>query len=325
MSQAPAPAPAATPLDLVFLGTPQIAVPALRALAGAGHRLRLVVTQPDRPAGRGRQLSRCPVAQAADALGLPVVQPAKVREIAGQVAELKPDALVVLAFGQLLTPALLKAGRLGAINLHTSLLPALRGAAPISRAIMQGLTRTGVSTMYMDEGLDTGDVILQAATDIGPQETAGQLTERLGSLGAGLLLQTLEALAQGQAPRQPQDGALASLAPKLGKAEGLVDWARPARELDWLVRGTDPWPGAHTLLKGQPLKLFAPTLVLAEDAGAPPGSLLPARPGLEDYLLVACGQGVLGLGQVQAAGKKRMPAGQFRRGLAQGPGLALGI
>lgn len=316
--------PATISLELVFLGTPDIAVPSLMALHRAGHRVRLVVTQPDRPAGRGRRLTRCAVALAADALGLTVIQPEKVAQAAERIAACRADALTVLAFGQLLPGPVLAAGRLGAVNVHTSLLPALRGAAPISRAVMQGLGRTGVSTMFMDLGMDTGDVIFQEATAIGPQETAGQLGQRLGLLGADLLLRTLEALAQGQAPRQPQDHARATLAPRLSKAEGLIDWSRPARELDWQVRGCDPWPGAFTLLEGQPLKLFAPTLVLAEDPGAPAGACLPPRPGLEDWLLVACGDGVLGLGQAQAAGRKRLAAREFMRGLGRGPLPRLG-
>ncbi len=314
-------------LDLVFLGTPEIAVPALRALVAAGHRVRLVVTQPDRPAGRGRRLLRSAVAQTADELGLTVVQPGRVAEAAGRIASIGADALVVMAFGQMLPPAVLAAGRLGAINLHTSLLPALRGAAPINRAIMRGLGRTGVTTMFMDQGMDTGDIILQQPTEIGPQDTAGQLSERLAHLGAGLLLRTLSELAQGHAPRRPQDAALATYAPRLDKAEGLIDWSRPARELDWLARGVDPWPGAHTLLEGLPLKLFAPTLVV-DDPGAPPdtppGTWLPPMSGREDYLLIACGRGALGLGQVQAAGKKRLPAREFQRGHKDGPGRRLG-
>ena len=314
----------ATALDLVFLGTPDIAVPSLEALTRAGHRIKLVVTQPDRPAGRGRRLSRCPVALTADALGLPVWQPERVGQITGEIAACQADALAVLAFGQMLPPAVLAAGRLGAINLHTSLLPRLRGAAPISRAVMQGLGQTGVTTMFMDPGMDTGDIIFQQATEIGPQETAGQLSQRLGLLGAELLLATLEALARGAAPRRPQDHGQATLAPRLGKAEGRLDWSRPARQLDWQVRGCDPWPGAYTLLEGQPLKLFAPTLVLPENPGAVPGTWLESPPQLRDWLLVACGQGVLGLGQAQAAGKKRLPARDFARGFPAGPGRRLG-
>ncbi|CAO0823552.1 10-formyltetrahydrofolate:L-methionyl-tRNA(fMet) N-formyltransferase [Desulfarculales bacterium] len=311
-------------LDLVFLGTPDIAVPSLEALVRAGHRIKLVVTQPDRPAGRGRKLTRCPVALAADSLSLPVLQPERVGQAAQAIADAQADALAVLAFSQILPAPVLAAGRLGAINVHTSLLPALRGAAPISRAVMQGLTSTGASAIFMDIGMDTGDVILQEATEIGPQETTGQLTNRLAVLGSKLLLATLEALARGEAPRSPQDHEQATYAPRLSKAEGLIDWSLPAWELDWLVRGCDPWPGAYTLLGGQPLKLFAPTLVLPDDSAVEPGTWLPARPGFEEWLLVACGQGVLGIGQAQVAGKKRLAARDFARGLATGPGRRLG-
>ena len=190
-------------LKLVFLGTPAIAVPALRALAGAGHRLALVVTQPDRPAGRGRRVGRGAVAAAADALGLGVVQPARVREVIDRVAQERPDALAVMAFGQLLPPELLAIPRLGAVNVHTSLLPALRGAAPIQRALMNGLNETGVTTMRMDAGLDTGAVLLRRATPIGPQETAGLLAQRLAGIGAELLVETLAGLAAGGGPSPP--------------------------------------------------------------------------------------------------------------------------
>ncbi|MCA1990329.1 MAG: methionyl-tRNA formyltransferase, partial [Desulfarculus sp.] len=286
--------PSPDALRLIFMGTPAIAAPSLEALAAAGHRILLVITQPDRPAGRGRKLQRGAVAAAADALSLPVAQPERAAQIIPQLAALAPDALVVVAFGQVLPPELLAIPRLGAINLHTSLLPALRGAAPIQRAIINGLAETGVSTMFMDAGLDTGDIILQRATPIGPQETAGELTQRLGLIGAELLVQTLAALVRGQAPRRPQDPTRASLAPRLRKDEGRVDWTRPAREIDWLVRGVDPWPGAFTLWRGQPLKLFAPTRVEEIPSPAPPGSLLPSPPEA-GFLRLATGRGVLGL------------------------------
>lgn len=311
--------PSPDALRLIFMGTPAIAAPSLEALAAAGHRILLVITQPDRPAGRGRKLQRGAVAAAADALSLPVAQPERAAQIIPQLAALAPDALVVVAFGQVLPPELLAIPRLGAINLHTSLLPALRGAAPIQRAIINGLAETGVSTMFMDAGLDTGDIILQRATPIGPQETAGQLSQRLGLIGAELLVQTMAALARGDVPRRPQDPDLASLAPRLRKDEGRVDWTRPAREIDWLVRGVDPWPGAFTLWRGQPLKLFAPTRVEEIPSPAPPGSLLPSPPE-NGFLRLATGQGVLGLGQVQAPGKRRLPAADFLRGTRLEPG-----
>ncbi|MFH1060800.1 MAG: methionyl-tRNA formyltransferase [Pseudomonadota bacterium] len=310
-------------LKLVFMGTPAMAVPALNALAGAGHDLVLAVTQPDRPAGRGRKLRRGEVAAAADALGLTVAQPARAREITGLLAAIAPDALAVMAFGQLLPPELLAIPRLGAVNVHTSLLPALRGAAPIQRAVLNGLTETGVTTMLMDAGLDTGAILLQRATPIGDQETAGGLGQRLAMLGAELLVQTLAGLAEGSVKPTPQDHARATIAPRLSKDEGLIDWARPARELDWLVRGADPWPGAYTFLAGQPLRLFAPTLVIPGPVGAEPGTILAPPPG-GDWLLVACGDGALGVGQAQAAGKRRLAAGDFQRGARLTPGLRLG-
>lgn len=314
-------------MKIVFLGTPAIARPSLRALAGAGHEILAVVTQPDRPAGRGRKVARCPVALLADELGLPVMQPAHVRELAEELTALGPELLAVVAFGQILPAAVLAIPPLGAVNVHTSLLPALRGAAPIQRAIMQGLTRTGVTTMYMDQGLDTGDVILQEAVEIAPQDTATSLGERLGRAGAELLKRTAGLIAAGQAPRAPQDHARATQAPPLTKEEGRVDWTRPARELDWLVRGADPWPGAFTMLEGQPLRLFGPTLVLPEAGaagGAAPGTLLEAPAGARGLMLVACGAGALGLGEAQAAGKRRMAAGDFLRGARLTPGARLG-
>jgi methionyl-tRNA formyltransferase len=264
------------------------------------------------------------VATLADELGLAVRQPGHVRELAGELEALGPELLAVVAFGQILPPAVLAVPPLGAVNVHTSLLPALRGAAPIQRAIMNGLSRTGVTTMYMDQGLDTGDVILQEAVEIAAQDTAASLGTRLGLAGAELLTRTVGLIATGQAPRAPQDGALATLAPPLRKEEGRVDWTRPARELDWLVRGADPWPGAFTLLEGAPLKLFGPTLVLPEAGGAAPGTLLEPPASARGLMLVACGTGALGLSEVQAAGKRRMVAGDFLRGARLAPGARLG-
>ncbi len=311
-------------MRIVFLGTPEIARPSLAALARRGHELAAVVTQPDRPAGRGRRLLRCPVALLADELGLMVLQPAHVRELAGELAELRPELLAVVAFGQILPPAILEIAPLGAVNLHTSLLPALRGAAPIQRAIMQGLAVTGVSTMHLDRGMDTGDVILQEPVAIGPQDTAASLGERLGLAGAELLARTVELLALGRAPRAPQDQARATYAPPLAKEEGRVDWARPARELDRLVRGADPWPGAFTMSGGQPLKLFGPTLVLPHAGAAAPGTIIVSPDEHKDYICVACGEGALGLAEAQAAGKRRMSAGDFLRGARLAPGMRLG-
>ena len=310
------------PLRLAFWGTPDIALPCLRAAAGE-HQVVLALTQPDRPAGRGRKLKRQPVAAVADELGIEVAQPAKADQALERLAQLEPEALVVLAYGQLLSPAVLAAAPLGAINIHFSLLPALRGAAPINWAILRGLERTGVSSMFMDKGLDTGEVIFQKACPIGAQETAGSLAERLAEMGAQVLLPTLAALATGSAPRQPQNHEAATWAPMLGKSDGLMDWSQSAVELDRRVRGLDPWPGAYTLLGGKPLKLFAPTKILADNQGQAPGTVL-ASPDASDMLTVACGDGALALGSVQAAGKRRMDAAQFLRGAGPALGERLG-
>lgn len=309
-------------LKIIFLGTPDIAVNALAALVEAGHEVELVVTQPDRRAGRGRKPRRGAVAAKADELGLTVAQPQRAGDALQAMAELKPDLLVTMAYGQLLPRAVLDLPSLGAINVHTSLLPLLRGAAPINRAILEGHRETGVTTMYMDLAMDEGDIIMQASTDIGPQETAGSLFDRLAIMGADLLVETVAALAQGSATRTAQDHAAATYAPMLSKAEGQVDWSRPAAELDLHVRGMDPWPAAHTKLDGKLLKLYAPTRVIEEINDKPGRVMELSWDG--DELVVACGKGALALGQVQAAGKKRMTAKQFLRGAKLAPGQMLG-
>jgi len=312
-----------SPLRLAFWGTPAIALPSLRA-AAREHQVALAITQPDRPAGRGRKLKRQPVAAAADELGIEVLQPAVAGEALERLAQVEPEAMVVLAYGQLLSPAVLAAAPLGAVNIHFSLLPRLRGAAPINWAILGGLERTGVSSMFMDQGLDTGEIIFQKACPIGAQETAGSLAQRLAEMGAQVLLATLEAMATGSAPRQSQDHRAATWAPMLGKGDGLLDWDRPAAELDRRVRGLDPWPGAHTTLMGKTLKLFAPTKILPDNQGQAPGAVLEAAAEAPGMLAVACGEGALALGSVQAAGKRRMEAAEFLRGAGPAPGQRLG-
>ncbi|MCB2192472.1 MAG: methionyl-tRNA formyltransferase [Deltaproteobacteria bacterium] len=309
-------------LRLAFWGTPDIALPCLRA-AAAEHEVVLCLTQPDRRAGRGRKLKRQPVAAVADELGIEVYQPAKADQALERLAALKPEAMVVLAYGQLLSPAMLAAAPLGAVNIHFSLLPQLRGAAPINWAILRGHERTGVSSMFMDQGLDTGEVIYQKACPIGAQETAGSLADRLAEMGAQVLLPTLEAIASGNAPRQAQNHQAATWAPMLSKSDGLLDWSQSAVELDRRVRGLDPWPGAYTTLGGKPLKLFAPTKVLESNQGQAPGTVLTCEEA-PDMLCVACGQGALALGSVQAAGKRRMEAAQFLRGAGPAAGERLG-
>lgn len=310
-------------MRLAFWGTPAIALPCLRA-AAAEHQVVLALTQPDRPAGRGRKLQRQPVAALADELGIEVLQPEPADQALERLARLEPEVMVVLAYGRLLSPAALAAAPLGAVNVHFSLLPRLRGAAPINWAILRGLEQTGVSSMFMDQGLDTGEVIYQKACPVGPQETAGSLAVRLAEMGAQVLLATLEAIATGSAPRQSQDPRAATWAPLLNKSDGLLDWSRPAFELDRRVRGLDPWPGAYTFLQEKTLKLFAPTRILADNQGQAPGTVL-AAPEAPDMLTVACGQGALALGSLQAAGKRRMKAAEFLRGAAPAPSERLGV
>ncbi len=311
-------------LRLVFMGTPDIAVPSLRAVAAAGHQIVRVVTQPDRPAGRGRKLTRGPVARAARELGLPLIQPERIRIIGCDLRAVAAEAAVVLAYGQLLPASVLETFPKGCINVHFSLLPALRGAAPINWAIMRGHGQTGVSTMFMDQGLDTGDIIAQRATAIAPDETAGGLADRLAGMGAELLVETLELIAAGRAPRSPQDPAKASYAPRLKKDDGRLDPARPASELERLVRGCDPWPGAFLPGPAGPLRLFAPTGLAAADPGAAPGTILAPPAGADPALLwLACGKGALGVGRVQAPGKRRLPARDFLNGAHLRPGDSL--
>jgi len=310
-------------LRLVFMGTPAMAAPSLEAVVVAGHRVELVITQPDRAQGRGRKLARGAVAAAAEALGLRVAQPATMAELISLTAQARPELVVALAYGRLLPPAVLQIPPLGALNVHFSLLPALRGAAPIQRAVLAGLAQSGASVMFIDEGLDTGDIVLQEPTPIAPQDTAGSLAERLARRGAALLVRAMAQIAAGQAKRRPQDHALASHAPRLTKDEGLIDWARPARQLDCHVRGMDPWPGAFCPTPAGPLRLFGPTLVWPDNQAAPPGLILAPPAAAPNMLTIACGQGALSVGHVQAPGKRRLPAAEFLRGARLAPGQFL--
>jgi methionyl-tRNA formyltransferase len=302
------------------MGTPDFAVPALRRLAEISD-VRLVITQPDRPVGRGRKLEPPPVKRAAQSLGIEVVQPAVVkgRRFAKQIATVAPDVLVTAAFGRILGRALLDTPRLGCLNVHASLLPAYRGAAPINHAILAGERRTGVSIMRMDEGLDTGPVYRTASVEIGSDETAGALTVRLAELGAEVLARVLADLEELE-PR-PQDEARASWAPMLKKSDGRIDWRRPARELHDLVRGVHPWPGATTTLEGKPLKVHRAVVLDGPEPGAPAGTVLRhSALGLD----VACGSGALRLLELQLPGKKRLPARAFHAGRPVASGAVLG-
>ncbi len=312
------------PFDLVFMGTPDFAVPSLKALVAAGHRVRLAVTQPDRPKGRGRKITPPPIKTAAAAMGIPVIQPVTLREAAvlQRLREQAADFFIVVAYGHLLREEVLAMPRLGCINVHASLLPRYRGPAPIPWAIIQGETLTGVTTMRMDRGLDTGDILLQAEESIGPEDTAGSLHDRLARRGAELIVQTLAGFAAGTIQPRPQDHDQATYAPLLKKTDGLIDWKKSAARLEAFIRGMTPWPGAYTYWRSQRIKVFRATpIALSLHDTAAPGTILGAD---HSRLLVACGEGALSLLELQSASGSRLPVSDFLHGCRITAGEVLG-
>jgi methionyl-tRNA formyltransferase len=298
---------------ILFFGTPDFAVPTLAALVAAGRPPVLVVTQPARPAGRGQRLQDSPVARWAREHGLPVATPERVRDPAflEAAAALAPDVAVVVAFGQIFPRALLELPRHGCVNLHASLLPRWRGASPIQAAVAAGDARTGVTTMLMEAGLDTGPILLEEATEIGPDETAGELSRRLAEAGGGLMVRTLQALERGGLVPRPQGAAGATYAPRLTRESGRVDWSLTAPEIHHRLRAYTPWPGLTAGLREEPVKIVA-AAVLDEGAEAAPGTFLGLRGG---RLAVACGDGtVLGLAELQRPGKRALQAPDFANG-----------
>ncbi len=297
-------------LRLVFMGSPDFSVPSLRFLAQR-YPVVGVITQPDRPAGRGKRLSSPAVKTAAQELGLPVIQPERLKQpdAMDQLHTWAPDLIVVAAFGQILRPAVLELPKYGCVNVHASLLPRWRGAAPIQAAILSGDLYTGVTIMLMDPGVDTGPILSQQKTEISPQDTAGDLTERLADMGAQLLIETLPAYVGGEIKPVPQDVSQATYAPMLKKEQGLLDFTRPAEELRRRVRALNPWPGAFFHFQGQPLKVHQARAI--ETVHAKDGELLI----YEGMPAVGTGGGLLVLVEVQPAGKKPMPGGDFLRGV----------
>lgn len=311
-------------LRLVYAGTPEFAVPALERLVADGHAVAAVYTQPDRPAGRGRRLSACPVKSAALAHGLTVEQPDRLGSEAerARLAALSPDAVIVAAYGQILPQSVLAIPRLGCLNIHASLLPRWRGAAPIQRALLAGDNETGVSLMRMEPGMDTGPVIATRQTSIAATDTGGSLHDRLAALGAEVMGEPLQAYARGEAVAEPQPDNGVTYASKLDKAEARIDWHEDAALIERRVRAFDPWPVAHTGCRGQDLRIWSTAVEAAERAeGMAPGRVVAID---ADGLVVATGDGALRITQLQPPGKKRQFASEFINGYAVAVGEQLG-
>ena len=310
------------PLKIVFMGTPDFAVPSLQALHDSGQDVLAVVTQPDRPKGRGRKMTPPPVKHTAMQYGYPVLQPETVSTDAfhRHMAELGPDLYVVVAFGQILPQSLLDIPGTGSINVHASLLPRHRGAAPIQWAIINGDRETGVTTMMMDKGMDTGDMLLVEKTVIEPEETAAELHDRLSVMGARTLIRTLEKLQDGSLERVPQDHKNATYAPMLKKKDGEIDWSLPAERIECLIRGVTPWPGAYTFSDDMRLKIFKAS-VLERDISVPPGTILECIPG---ELRVATGKWAIAIQEIQGESGKRLAIDDFLCGCRLPDGMCLG-
>ncbi len=309
-------------MKIVFMGSPDFAIPSLSALAESGNHIAAVVTQPDRPRGRGKKLVPTPVKQFSELLGLPVWQPQKLSEIKSRLQEIDPTVIVVVAFGKILSPEILALPSLGCINVHASLLPKYRGSAPIHRAIINGETVTGVTTMFMNSGLDTGDMLFRETVSIGENETTGDLHDRLAQSGARLLIKTLYGLEAGEVAREPQNGEDATYAPPLSRDDEIIHWNKSAREIKNLVRGLNPWPGARTYLNGKVLKIWR-----VEDIGnlqgtSTPGTVVDTDP--DKGIVVETGKGKVLITELQLQGRKRMGAAQFLRGYSPVQSVVLG-
>lgn len=310
-------------MRIVFIGTGEIGVPSLRALLNSEHEVVAVVTQPDKPVGREQRIEPPPIKKAligaaqspaageamAGKPGVPIFQPTKIKdpEAVEDIRSCTPDVIVVAAYGQILPRVVLEIARLACLNLHASLLPRWRGAAPIQAAIAAGDSETGVTVMYMSEGLDTGDILLQRSLEIRATDSGGSLHDRLAQIAPEVLLEALRLVAAGNAPRIPQDNPRATYAPKLKREHGLIDWSDSAQAIESKIRAYDPWPGAFMKVDGQNLKIFSASVV---DLDGQPGEILRC----DKDLIVASGRGALSLEQVQLEGKRRMSAAEFLRG-----------
>ena len=300
-------------MRVVFIGTGAIGVPALRRLLASDHQIVGVVTQPDRPAGRHQTMQVSPIksviAQQGPGNAVELLQPERIKNPGAvqQIAALHPDVIVVVAYGQILPRSVLEIPAIACLNVHASLLPRWRGAAPIQAAIAAGDSETGITIMYMDEGLDTGEILLQRRLAIAPEETGASLHDRLAELAPDALLQALRELRAGSAPRVPQDSSASTYAPKLRRDDGLIDWKLPAEVIVRKIRAYQPWPGAFTLLQGRHLKIFA---AMTTDSTGPPGQLVST----DDQITIAAGAGAVSLLEIQPEGKRRMSVAEYLRG-----------
>lgn len=299
-------------MNIVFMGTPEFAVPCLAALLDNGYNPGLVVTQPDKPRGRGQRMSIPPVKEYALGRSIKVLQPEKIKnneEFLAELAGYAPDLAVVVAYGKILPPSVLEIPKFGCINVHASLLPKYRGAAPIQWAVINGEKKTGITTMLMDEGMDTGDMILREELPIGDDETAGALHDRLSLLGAETLIKTLKLIESGFFPREKQDSSQATYAPMIDKGLGEVNWRDDADKIRNLIRGLTPWPGAYTFLNGERIKLW--TARLAEGTGSEAGVVKNID---KEGLLVGTGKGYIRISELQPESGRRMTADEYVRG-----------
>ena len=308
-------------MKIIFMGTPDFAAASLEALIDSRHEIQAVVTQPDKPKGRKGELTPSPVKVVAEGKGIKVYQPLKVRdeEFVETLRAYNPDVIVVVAFGQIIPLSILKMPKFGCVNIHGSMLPKYRGAAPIQWAVLDGEKETGITTILMDEGIDTGDILLKKTIQIDTDETSGSLFDKLMALGAETILETLDELENGSLTPIKQGESPTAYAKMLTKAMGLIDFTKSAKELDCFVRGMDPWPSAYTLLSGKTLKLWK---VRAVEGSGKAGSVI----GIDkESFTIACGEGAIEVLEVQLEGKKRMSAGDFLKGSTLNIGQELGV
>ncbi len=310
-------------MKIVFMGTPEFAVPCLQKIIDEGHEVLAVVTQPDKPKGRGKKLAMPPVKELALKYDIPVYQPLKAREesFVKTLEEINPELIVVVAFGQILPKSILDIPKFGCVNVHASLLPKYRGAAPINWVIINGEEKTGVTTMYMDVGLDTGDMILKKEMPLTNETTAGELHDDMMIVGADVLKETIDLISKGEAKREKQNDDETCYAPIMGKTLGNIDWSKSARDIHNLIRGINPWPSAYTTYEGQTMKIWK-TVVLDKSSTGVPGTILSVT---KDGIEVSTKDNVLLVQEIQMSGKKRMLVSEYTKGNSINTNILLGV